>query len=251
MGEITAVILAAGMGVRMGSRGKLMPKGLLEVGGERLIGQAIAALRGHGVAKIIIVTGHLGEQYEAVFAATDVELIHNPYYATTGSLRTLATVLDRVESACLIVESDLIFAPQALAPLDGSCSRFLVSGPTGAGDEQYVWVEPDSAGRQMMRMISKDPHAWDGDPLGEMIGLSILSRDDTFRMRRVAGDVLARTPDEHYEPGLVALSREVPIECPLLPNTPWAEIDDEDMLTRAQGVIYPRVAAARAAFGPS
>jgi len=248
MSKITAVILAAGMGVRMGPRGKLMPKGFLQVGGATLIEQSVAALRTHGVGRIIIVTGHLSRQYEALYGGTDIELIYNPHYANTGSLQSLFTALPVVETACLIAESDLVYAPQALAPLDGRVNRFLVSGLTGAGDEQYVWTQKDQSGRDLMQDVSKDRNFRAETPLGEMIGLSVLTADTVKRMCNLAQRELARTPEEHYEPGFVALAREVEIECPLLLDLPWAEVDDEDMLDRAERLVFPRVAAARAAL---
>ena len=135
MGNMTAVILAAGMGVRMGPRGTITPKGLITLGGASLVAQSVASLRDWGAGRIVIITGHLAEHYSAAFAGTDVELVHNPDYATTGSLLSLATALKHVDGPCVILESDVIYAPQALEKVDGSANQFIVSGPTGAGDE--------------------------------------------------------------------------------------------------------------------
>ncbi|MCG6902395.1 MAG: phosphocholine cytidylyltransferase family protein [Rhodobacter sp.] len=245
MNEITAVVLAAGMGVRMGARGRLMPKGLIPLGGRPIVAQSVATLRGHGVGRIVIVTGHLREQYEALFAGSDIELVYNPDYASTGSLRSLAVGLEQVNGPCILVESDLIYAPQALDTLDCSENRFLLSGPTGAGDEVYVWTESSRDGRNLMVEISKDAGARAGAHQGEMVGLTALTAPTVDRMREVAAQVLHGKPDEHYEPGLLALSRDIPIECPLIPDLPWAEIDDEAMLARAARLVYPRVLAAR------
>ncbi len=246
MQDITAVILAAGLGVRMGPRGKLMPKGLLRVGGGTLIEQSVAALRDRGVGRIVIVTGHLHEQYEALYTGTDVELVYNDHYATTGSLLSLSVGLEVVQGPCLILESDLIYAPQVLDAVDGASNRFLVSTPTGAGDEQYVWAEGAQGGPLHMVDISKNIHQQPGAHLGEMIGVTSLTTEAVARMKAVAAEVLARDPEEHYEPGLVALSRIEAIECTLLHDVPWAEIDDEEMLARAIRLVLPRVEAARA-----
>lgn len=245
MQDITAVILAAGLGVRMGPRGKLMPKGLLQVGGATLIEQSVAALRDRGVGRIVIVTGHLHEQYESLFAGTGVRLIFNDHYATTGSLLSLSVGLAEVEGPCLILESDLIYAPQVLDAVDGTSNRLLVSTPTGAGDEVYVWAEGAQGGPLHMIDISKNIHTQSEPPLGELIGVLSLTAGAVARMKTVAAEVLLRDPEEHYEPGLVALSRVEAIECPLLHDVPWAEIDDEEMLARAIRVVLPRVEAAR------
>ena len=247
MSGITAVILAAGLGVRMGPRGQLTPKGLLTLGGARLTEQSVASLRHWGAARIVLVTGHLAEQYEAVFGDSDVELIHNPIYATTGSLRTLVTALEHVEGPIAILESDLIYAPQALDLIDGTRNRFVVSGPTGAGDEVYVWTDPATDGAPHMRLISKNRAAQADTPFGEMVGISGLTAEALPLMREAAQAVLARDPAEHYEAGLVELLKAMPMECMLIPDLPWAEVDDEQMLARAEAEVAPKVAAARQA----
>lgn len=245
MEQRTAVILAAGMGVRMGPRGRLTPKGLISVGGAPMVQQSVAALRAHGMDRIIIVTGHLSEQYDALFGGTGIELVHNPHYATTGSLLSLQIGLETVTGACVIAESDVIYAPQALEPLDGRANRYLVSGPTGAGDEVYVWARKDGDNVPLMYDISKDPAARAEPWVGEMIGLSEITAETVPLMRATAEHVLQASPQEHYEAGFVALSQDVAVECPLL-DVPWAEIDDEIMLERANRLVVPQVQAARA-----
>jgi len=245
MGKITALILAAGRGVRMGVRGQLMPKGLIPVGGIPMVRQSVDMLQARGIEKIVIVTGHLREQYEALFSGEDVEFVYNDQYATTGSLHSLLVGLEHVDGDCLLAESDLIYAPQALEPMVCRSDRFLLSGPTGAGDEVYVWADRNADGRMILRDISKDSGARSDAHLGEMVGLISLSGQTVTRLRAVTQDLLRRAPAEHYEPGLVALSREVDIECILLPDLPWAEVDDEAMLEHAEQLVYPKIVAAR------
>ena len=246
MTEITAIILAAGLGVRMGPRGKLSPKGLLSVGGTTMIEQSVASLRDWGAAHIRIVTGHLAGQYQDAFADSDVELVHNPHYATTGSLLTLMIALEGITTPCVILESDLIYAPEALDALDGTGNRLIVSGPTGAGDEVYVWAHGAQGGPEHLVDISKDRAARSEPPFGELVGITGLTAASVENMRRIGPQVLSRNPEEHYEPGLVALGRAVGIEVFRIDDLPWAEVDDEAMLKRAEDLVFPRVQAARA-----
>ena len=244
MKDFTAIIVAAGMGVRMGPRGRLMPKGLIEVGGSPMVAQSLDTLRAAGIDRVRIVTGHLDEQYREAFGtASGVELIHNPLYSTTGSLRTLATALEGITGPIVLLESDLIYAPEGLeAALTGG-NVLVTSGPTGAGDEVYVWTQPGGA----LADISKDPAARPEPPFGELVGITALDADSVVLMRDVAEEVLAETPAEHYEAGLVALGQRVPVPCVRIDDLPWAEVDDETMLSHAEREVYPKVAAARAA----
>src|SRR5438067_1200865 len=58
-----AVILAAGQGIRLRSTVDDRPKGLIEIGGEPLVGRSIRLLRDAGVDEVTIVGGHLAGQY--------------------------------------------------------------------------------------------------------------------------------------------------------------------------------------------
>lgn len=246
MAGITAVIVAAGLGVRMGARGELTPKGLIKLGGLGLVPQSVATLqRWGGAERIVIVTGHLQEQYQATFPeGSGVELIYNPDYASTGSLRTLQVALEHVSGPIMILESDLIYAPIILDHVSAASDRFMVSSPTGAGDEVYTWVVPGAEPAQM-DLISKDIAARERAPFGEMIGITCLSSESTERMRGACADVLAETPEAHYEDGLVALAQELPLECVLFDEVPWAEMDDEEMLARVKAEVWPQIQAAR------
>ncbi|MDF0600032.1 phosphocholine cytidylyltransferase family protein [Psychromarinibacter sp. C21-152] len=244
MNDTTAIILAAGLGVRMGPRGKLYPKGLIEMGGETMAAQSLATLRAFGIGRVRIVTGHLAEQYREAFGAErDVELIHNPLYDSTGSLQTLATALDGLDGDVVILESDLVYAPEALEAALAPGNRLVTSGPTGAGDEVYVWAGDEGH----LQEISKIADARPEPHLGELVGITKLEAAAVPEMRRAVEDVLADVPAEHYEPGLVELGRRVPVPCIRLDDLPWAEVDDEAMLARAERVVFPRIAAARAA----
>ena len=79
----TSVILAAGRGVRMGPTGREIPKGFITIGGQTLIRRSLDQLFAHGIARVVIVTGHLSECYERL-AADDparIACCHNPNYA--------------------------------------------------------------------------------------------------------------------------------------------------------------------------
>ncbi len=244
MPDITAVILAAGLGVRMGPRGRLTPKGLIEISGEALVVQSVNTLRGWGIGRILIVTGHLADHYDAIFAGTDVSLIHNPDYGSTGSLRTLQHALAAMEGPCLIVESDLIYAPQAIDHMEFSRDCFLTSSHTNAGDEVWVWTKQGSN----LQTLSKDLNAHPEAPFGEMVGLTYLQAKTVPKLRAATDAVLAKKPKAHYEDGLVELAREVGLYCALADGLAWAEIDNEDMLTRVTDDVYPKIAAARALY---
>lgn len=251
MRDITCIFLAAGRGVRMGPRGRLSPKGLMSMGGGTFCEEAVATLRGHGLSRIRIVTGHLADQYEALVAErlAGVETRHNPAYAERGSLQSLMVGLADVDGPCLVLESDLVFEPRAVAGVlaDPSRPALLVSGKTDAGDEVHVWTDPRD-GADCLRDMSKKPDRWPDAPHGELVGLTYLTRDAVDGLRRLAPDLIAGQAMADYESGLVRLAREHAIPCPRIADLAWAEVDDEGMLARAAERVYPRILAARKAL---
>jgi len=246
---ITAIVLAAGRGVRMGPRGRLMPKGMLRLGARPLIAECVDRLRAWGAARILLVTGHLAEQYEALFAGTEVETVYNPLYAETGSLRSLGIGLAAATGPVVVVESDLTFETAALSPIRADLCRATLSSPTGSGDEQYVWAAPMAAGGMRFQEISKNPRARPEPYFGEHVGITGLTAPAARRLAEIADRMLTQDPAAHYEPALTTLGAETPIDCVRIEDLAWAEIDDETMFARVRDRVYPKVRARDAAGG--
>ena len=82
----TAIILAAGMGVRLKERGKLMPKGCLCLGEKPIFEESVLRLLAVGIERIVIVTGHLAEQYDPYGTCTPRRF----NWSTTRTLRIRA-----------------------------------------------------------------------------------------------------------------------------------------------------------------
>jgi 2-aminoethylphosphonate-pyruvate transaminase len=150
-----AVILAAGLGARLKSVDD-RPKGLIEIGGEPLVGRSVRLLRTRGIEAITIVVGHCADAYRA-FAANqaDIHLAANDAFATTGSMASLAVALDRIGEPVVVLESDLVYESRALDVLlnSPSADATLLSGATGAGDEVWVWA-PDGRIAAMSKQLA-------------------------------------------------------------------------------------------------
>jgi choline kinase len=248
MRDITSIFLAAGRGVRMGERGRMTPKGLLSLGEKTFCEDAVETLAAHGLGQVRIVTGHLAEQYGDLVARRlpDATLCHNPDFAEKGSLNSLLVGLEDVDGPVLLLESDLVFEPRAVAAVlaEPGSSALLVSGPTGAGDEVYVWAETQG-GRPCLVDMSKQVGHRDAPHHGELVGLTYLAAEAVRRLKRIGPGLVDETPMADYESGLVALARTHDITCPKVEDLAWAEVDNEEMLARAARLVYPRIVEAR------
>ncbi|MGA0769728.1 MAG: NTP transferase domain-containing protein [bacterium] len=92
----TAVILAAGLGLRLRSVIGEVPKGLLEIQGSGLLERSIQLLSSYGITKFFVVTGFQHQMLESrlqeQLRGTHLSFVHNQQYASSGSMESLATM---------------------------------------------------------------------------------------------------------------------------------------------------------------
>ena len=98
----SAIILAAGFGMRMVPINTSTPKALLEVNGEPLIERTIRQLHEAGITNITVVVGFMKEQFEYLIDEYGVDLAVNSEYATRNNLHSLAYVAGRIDNSYII-----------------------------------------------------------------------------------------------------------------------------------------------------
>jgi choline kinase len=236
-----AVILAAGIGSRLQSVVPDRPKGLIEIQGETLVGRSVRLLREAGIRRITMVVGYRAEDYERFAAGEpDVCLVRNDAFATAGSMASLAVGLDGVEEPVLVLESDIVYEARALGVLmAGPDTATLLSGPTRAGDEVWVYA-PGGTLRSMSKAARDLP-----DVTGEFVGITRVSREAAAAMRDAFAQFTARHGHGQmdYETGaLVEVARRHPVAALLVPDLCWGEIDDDRQLARVERDVWPRLA---------
>lgn len=236
----TAVILAAGMGTRLGATGKLQPKGFLRLGERTIIEESLARLRVADIQKVIIVTGHRSELYDALAKSSSgfVTTVHNPRYKESGSMYSLYLVRELVDDAFLLLESDLIYEQRALTTAISYArdNCLLLSGMTHSGDEVFVELESGC-----LSHMSKDP-AELREISGELVGITKISTGLFSHMLSTAEELFRDDLKMDYETDcLVAAAQSYPVYGCLVSDLVWAEIDDADHLERARKLVYPRI----------
>lgn len=101
-----AVILAAGMGTRLGKYTKDLPKGMLNFSGRPLVKWQIDLFRKIGIEEIIIITGYKAE----TIAFPGTIKVHNPSFDSTNMVYSLMCAKDLLKGDILISYSDLLLS---------------------------------------------------------------------------------------------------------------------------------------------
>lgn len=127
-----AIILAAGMGKRLGKLTQNNTKCMLEVGGVRQIERALYILDKKNLSRIVMVVGYQCENLmqfvDGLGIDTPVEYIINEVYDRTNNIYSLSMTKDLlVKEDTLLLESDLAFG-EALNDLllEDSCETLAL-----------------------------------------------------------------------------------------------------------------------------
>ena len=122
-----AIILAAGMGRRLGKYTRDNTKCMLPVNGVRLIDRMLSQLCQLGLSRVVIVVGYKGQELMDYIGTRyddriKIEYAENPIYDKTNNIYSLALVKDKMtQDDTLLIESDLI--------LDDSLFTTLLDNP--------------------------------------------------------------------------------------------------------------------------
>lgn len=115
-----AIILAAGMGKRLGELTKNNTKCMVEVNGIRLIDRMITQLSKFNLNRLVIVVGYegkklidyIGHRYDDILK---IEYINNPIYDRTNNIYSLALAKEELcKDDTILLKSDLIFEDRML-----------------------------------------------------------------------------------------------------------------------------------------
>lgn len=114
-----AIILAAGMGRRLGEFTANNTKCMLEVNGIKLIDRTLRQLNAHNLSRIVIVIGYEGQNLKNYlsmnYPSWPIEFVENPVYDKTNNIYSLWLARGfMAEEDTLLLESDLIYEDAVL-----------------------------------------------------------------------------------------------------------------------------------------
>ncbi|MFI1227177.1 MULTISPECIES: aminotransferase class I/II-fold pyridoxal phosphate-dependent enzyme [unclassified Streptomyces] len=114
-----AIILAAGMGRRLGRGSDQVPKPLTPIAGVPIVHRSMAALAAAGVTEAVVVTGHLDAVVRASlgdrFAGIKVHYLYNERYHETGDAYSVWLAREWFDRSLYLVEGDIVLREDAFA----------------------------------------------------------------------------------------------------------------------------------------
>lgn len=254
-----AVILAAGMGRRLGEYTKENTKCMVAVNGVRLIDRLLSQLAGQKLNRVIIVVGYkgkelmeyIGHRYDDAFS---IEFAENPIYDKTNNIYSLAIVKDKLqEDDTLLIESDLIFSDRLFPMIvDNPYPNLaLVAKYESWMDGTMVRIDQDN---HIVNFVPKDAFSYaDVDAYYKTVNIYKFSKD--FLQSKYIPFLDAYTKavgnNEYYENVLRIISLLNGHDMKALPigNEKWYEIDDKQDLDIAEAIFAEEKDVLRKYYG--
>ncbi len=258
-----AIILAAGMGRRLGDYTKNNTKCMVPVNGVRLIDRLLSQLAKQQLKRVIIVVGYKGKelreylesQYgQQLTASCQLLFAENPVYDKTNNIYSLALVKDQLqEDDTLLIESDLIFSDKMIPMIvDNPYPNLaLVAKYETWMDGTMVRLDDE---QNIVNFISKDAFDYnDVDAYYKTVNIYKLSQQ--FSQQKYVPFLDAYTKavgnNEYYENVLRIISMLNNHEMKALPigTEKWYEIDDKQDLDIAEALFADEKDVLRKYYG--
>jgi len=240
IGRTRAVVLAAGLGSRLGPATLRRPKCLMRVGGHTLLDRAMGAMAATGVAACTVVVGHLAASVrhcaDAWAPQLDVRCVENPEFATTGTARSLALGIGDVapNEDLLVVEADVVFERatlQRLLSMPGPVTT-VVAPFTPPVSGSAVLCAPDGRVLDWLHAEHQGPE-FRREDARKTVNLTRLDPPSAVVLRDRCA---AARPDAALERVLryVVQRRELAVRAMDVEDARWWEIDTPDDLRIAE-----------------
>jgi choline kinase len=215
-----AVILAAGVGSRLGSP---FPKSLsLLPSGERILGRQIRIFRELGIREILVVVGFkktlLMEEYPEVL------FCYNPVYYLTNTSKSLLAALSNIDDDVLWTNGDVVFDDEVVKHLLQTQGSSVAVDRKKCGNEEIKY-KTNEFGR--ITDISKEVR----NAEGEAVGVNLVRRAD---LPALIAALRSCKDEDYFEKALELLAASTAFHAVDISDFRCIEVDFETDLTEAR-----------------
>lgn len=242
-----AIILAAGMGRRLGELTKNNTKCMVEVNGITLIDRLLGQLSGLALSRVVIVVGYEGEKLKRYIgnrfdSALKIEYVENPIYDKTNNIYSLALAKEyMMEEDTLLIESDLIFEDRLFAMIleNPYPNLALVAKYESWMDGTMVRIDSEC---NILDFVPKHSFNYDeADSYYKTVNIYKLSKEfsTNIYIPFLEAYTKALGNNEYYEQVLRVITFLDKVELKALPigDERWYEIDDVQDLDIAETIF--------------
>lgn len=232
-----AVILAAGVGSRLGQHAENKPKCLLEIGGKPLIMHLLEALADNGVGPILMMVGYQEEAIRKV-VGNRAEYMTNERYRESNSLYSLYLAREWIKGPFILLNGDLLAHPDIL--------RRLLEEPGNA----LAYDSTSTRGREQTKVVLRERRVVDlgkdvpsASAQGESLGLVKFDADGAKAFLAQTRALIEGGTENAFvtEAVRATSSQMVAIHGANIAGLPWVEVDFPYDLEVARKEVWPAI----------
>lgn len=240
------IILAAGMGKRLGELTRNNTKCMIRVNGTTLIERVLNQFSRLDLKKVILVIGYKGEELRRFignsYNGLPIEYITNPIYDKTNNIYSLSLAKEQLQQDdTLLIESDLIFEDQVIDKIlsDPYPNIALVAKYESWMDGTVVMLDNDN---NILNFVTKKAFNFDHkDSYYKTVNVYKFSKEfsTTHYVPFLEAYINALGNNEYYEQVLrvIALLDKPDLKALPLAGEKWYEIDDRQDLDNAETIF--------------
>ena len=243
-----AIILAAGMGRRLGELTNDNTKCMLQVNGVRLIHRILDSLYEADIRRVVLVVGYKAENVKSLvgeeYRGMEIIYVENSVYDKTNNIYSLFLAREYLTSDdTLLLESDLIFESRILRKIiDNPYPNLaLVDKYESWMDGTVVTLDEENS---IVEFLTKDKFKYsDIGSYYKTVNIYKFSKDfsETHYVPFLEAYCHALGKNEYYEQVLkvITLLDDSPLKALPLSGEKWYEIDDIQDLDIASSMFAP------------
>lgn len=231
----TIVLMAAGLGVRLGDKTKESPKTLLKVNGQEMASYILKGLGHFPHYPLVVITGFFTEKLTKFFKDKNpkIECLYNPNYKD-GNLKTLLCAEERMNNGFVVFNSDHVYSLDVLKKIFRPRTHITAfcdfDRSLFADDMKVVHVDKTIA-KLFSKTIDQDK--------GGYVGVTQVPPNKIEIYKKVAHDCLKKHGSkinvEQVLNELVALGE--PVDICDVSGSYWFEVDNDEDLKKAEDQI--------------
>ncbi len=229
-----AFVLAAGCGSRMYPLAQDMPKCLLAIQDETILGRQLRILRSCRVTDIAVVAGFEHERIREHFASQNC-IVYNPDYESTNSIVSLWLARELMTDSFLVLNADVVFTETSIRRLlaDGNTYSLLVTKDTCDAEDMKVAV---SGGTVVGISKTLDVE----ETCGAFAQVAKVNREGAEQFREALGHCATEDPQQWWPAAFDLLAARGHRVSVVDARGPWVEVDTPEDYKRAQTLFERR-----------
>ena len=209
-----------------------IPKCMLPLHNETILGRQLRILKSCGVLDITVVVGFREEVIIGRFGR-EVSIRHNPRYKTTNNLFSLWIARDTLTDDTLLLNADGVFSEQPILDLITSEHVYVLGADNKAGmreDARKI--------RVVDGLVVESSHALPSKlAFGEVAGMAKIKKEGIEAYKGVMSQMDKRDPHIFWADAFNLLIKQSLKVHYILVDTPWIEIDTKEDYEEAKKLL--------------